>query len=117
MKTEAQNTLTRILFIALLPLAFFACGENGAYFDEDTGQMSYEVDEALGAGGFGREKDEGGGVQTVQCKWGKNDSGHYACGAKCDDGYNPSPSNTQQCGSDAATCSQGYIFCEKTVLR
>ena len=35
MTTQAQNIFTRILFMALLPLAFFACGEESDYLLEE----------------------------------------------------------------------------------
>ncbi|MDP7038945.1 MAG: hypothetical protein QGI45_07300 [Myxococcota bacterium] len=46
MNTVHNNILGRILLLVLLPLALCACGEEGVYFDENTGQMSYE---AIGA--------------------------------------------------------------------
>ena len=55
MKTARVNKSVGILFIALLPLVLCACGEEDVYFDENTGQMSYE---AIGA-------DESG---TCWCK-------------------------------------------------
>ena len=45
MKTQRQNIFMRILFIALLPLAIFACGDEADYMLE--AGMSVETDETL----------------------------------------------------------------------
>jgi len=46
-KIVKENKLAQFILAGALSLAFFACGENGAYFDEDRGQMSYEIDDLL----------------------------------------------------------------------
>ncbi|MDP7040894.1 MAG: hypothetical protein QGI45_17190, partial [Myxococcota bacterium] len=60
MKTQAQNTFTRIIFIALLPFAIFACGESFVVVDRDYAESIQSQGEQLG----GLEGD----VQGICCR-------------------------------------------------
>ena len=59
MKTEARNTFTRIMFMALLPLSIFACGESFVVVDRDYAESIQSQGEELG----GLEGD----VQGICC--------------------------------------------------
>ena len=105
MKTEAQNTLTRILFIALLPLAFFACGDESDYLLDGGMSMDREIsvpDIIFSAGDKCRMKRVQENIPRgdwvtfcVTCclKYYPNDStdiaGWNACLAICKDTKNP----------------------------
>ena len=110
MTTQAQNIFTRILFMALLPLAFFACGEESDYLLDSEIELSGAIskEDALRSVERDADADAGNTRNDENC----NDDD---CETPTDD--NPIAEGIYECHlqyiNDTAPCRERRAECEE----